>query len=138
MNRTQNRRRRGIKVPVASMGDIAFLLIIFFMICSNFARDAHLDLTPPLAPDLETLEESNISVSIDVEGRIYIQGEEVAGAEAVEAAVRAWIAGRPSDEQHLVLFKCDAAVDKEVFEPVLDAISQAGGVIAAVGDRLQE
>ena len=120
------------------MGDIAFLLIIFFMICSNFAKDAHLDLTPPLAPDLETLEESNLSVSIDVEGRIYVQGVEVAGAEAVESAVAAWVAGRPADEQKLVLFKCDAEVDKAVFEPVLDAISQAGGVIAAVGDRLRE
>jgi hypothetical protein len=34
----------------------------------------------------------------------------------------------------MVVFRCDQGVDKKVFEPVLAAISKAGGVIAAVGE----
>jgi len=34
-----------------------------------------------------------------------------------------------------VVFRCDRAVGREVFEPVLDAITRAGGIIAAVGER---
>ena len=37
-------------------------------------------------------------------------------------------------QDRLVVFRCDQGVDKQVFEPVLAAISKAGGVIAAVGE----
>ena len=33
-------------IPTASMADIAFLLIIFFMVCSNFAKVASKTLKP--------------------------------------------------------------------------------------------
>ena len=33
-------------------------------------------------------------------------------------------------------FKCDAAIYKETFEPVLKAIAEAGGIIEAVGENL--
>lgn len=138
MNRHANRRRRAIKVPVASMGDIAFLLIIFFMICSNFANDAHVKLTLPASPGLDTLEASGITVSIDEQGLLYVQGVTVADAAAVEALVGALLAARPAGQAPPVLFKCDLETDKSVFEPVLDAISRAGGMIAAVGERRPE
>jgi hypothetical protein len=35
----------------------------------------------------------------------------------------------------IVLFKCDQAVDKKVFEPVIEAISKAGGIVAAMGEK---
>jgi biopolymer transport protein ExbD len=133
-----NARRRPIKVPVASMGDIAFLLIIFFMICSNFAKDSHVKLTPPEAPGLASMEESGITVSIDENGLLYVQGLPVADAAAVESMVAALLAGLPEGKSHPVLFKCDQKADKAVFEPVLDAISRAGGIIAAVGERRKE
>jgi len=132
------RRRRKINVPVASMGDIAFLLIIFFMICSNFAQDAHVKLTPPESLSIEIMEESNISVSIDENDLIYVQGQPVGSADSVEAIVAALLEARAADASRLVLFKCDRDADKSVFEPVLDAISRAGGIIAAVGERVEE
>ena len=39
-------------IPIASMGDIAFLLIIFFMLTSNFIQEAHIRLTPASAADV--------------------------------------------------------------------------------------
>lgn len=138
MSRHDARRRRAIKVPVASMGDIAFLLIIFFMICSNFAKDSHVKLKPPEAPGLDSMEESSITVSIDEQGMLYVQGQPVADAAAVEGVVTALLTGLPAGKTHPVLFKCDQKIDKSIFEPVLDAISRAGGIIAAVGERHSE
>ena len=40
-----------------------------------------------------------------------------------------------ADEQRHVQFKCDASLPKEVFEPVLKAIAEGGGIIEAVGDK---
>lgn len=133
--RMRKRRRNAVMVPVASMGDIAFLLIIFFMVCSNFAKEAGLKLKPPRTYDLEALKESKISVTIDETGKIHVQGKAVDNAEAVEWAVKALLEGKAEGAEKVVMFKCDREVDKTVFEPVLDAISAAGGVVAAVGEQ---
>jgi len=77
--------RAKIIIPVASMADVAFQLIIFFMICSTFAREAGITVKPPVAPGLEHIRESNTSVSIDASGRIYVQGRRVHDALSAEA-----------------------------------------------------
>ena len=46
----RKRKKQAISVPTASMGDIAFLLIIFFMVCSKFSQDVAIKLKPPVAP----------------------------------------------------------------------------------------
>jgi len=33
------------------------------------------------------------------------------------------------------MFKCDQATDKKIFEPVIEAISKAGGIVAAMGEK---
>jgi len=129
------RRRRDIAVPVVSMGDIAFLLTIFFLICSNFTKEAGIKLVPPKAPSVETIKESRISVAIDGEGAIFLQGQPVPDARSIEWGVAALMQDRTGPEARLVMFKCDHQVDKAVFEPVLDAIAKAGGTIVAVGDK---
>lgn len=126
-------RRKQPSVPVASMGDIAFLLIIFFMVCSNPLREQHVELTPPKAEDLENVKEERVSLSISEEGVIYVQGLPVADAEAAGWAVAALIADKVGDGR-IVMFKCDQNIDRTVFEPVIDAITEAGAIIAAVGD----
>ncbi len=114
------------------MGDIAFLLIIFFMVCSNFVREKSVELKPPKASDIAEIQEAPISVSIDKNKIIYLQGKAVPNAEAVEWGVSALMNNRLNRE---VFFKCDADVPGEIFEPVIEAISKAGGIILAVGER---
>ncbi len=130
----RNKRRANIVVPVASMGDIAFLLIIFFMVCSNFAREQY-PLTPAHSPNVEKLKQSQIYVGIDRDGMLYFQGVQMCDADAVEHGVRALIGDKTTDEARTVIFRCDKGIDKKVFEPVLSAISKGGGIIAAVGDK---
>jgi biopolymer transport protein ExbD len=131
------RRRPDIAVPTASMGDIAFLLTIFFMVCSNFAKEAGIKWTEPRAPQLRAIKESNVSVSIDAEGIIFLQGQPVPDAGSVEAGVTVLLQRRGDADERLVMFKCDRAVDKAVFEPVIAAIARAGGVMVAIGEDLE-
>jgi hypothetical protein len=67
---------------------------------------------------------------------LYIQGNQVPDAEAIEWGVRALIADKETPEGRTVMFRCDQAVSREVFEPVLDAIAKGGGIIAAMGDMV--
>jgi len=127
-------RRKRITVPIASIGDLAFLLIMFFMLTSTFMREAPLELDPPLSRDIERMEEGPVIVSIDSEGAIYLQGVQMADADAVEWGVAGLLEGIEDPADRIVLFRCDRNVPKSVFEPVIGAIAQAGGRIAAVGE----
>ncbi|MCX7415139.1 MAG: biopolymer transporter ExbD [Planctomycetota bacterium] len=128
-------RRVALTVPLASMGDIAFLLTIFFLLTSNFAKDDTRNITPPTATQLAELEKQNISVSIDADGGIFFNGRPVGSPGVIEAGVAGFLVGKKEPQDRMVVFRCDKAVDQNVFEPVLAAISKAGGVIAAVGEK---
>jgi len=132
--RKRRRRRTAILVPVASMGDIAFLLIIFFMVCSRFAKDPGVDINAPSTAKVTKLEDYPIVVLIDKEGTIYFQGDRISGTEQVENEVRRLVAGKTDPKSQTVLFRCDRTVGKHIFEPVIEAIAKGGGRIAAAGD----
>ena len=119
------------------MGDIAFLLIIFFLVCSDIARDnSKVQVELPYSEYVEKNEENIAArVAVDTEGEIFLDGVKVETAKDVEWGVRAILTSTVSDDQRHVQFKCDASLPKEQFEPVLKAIAEAGGIIDAVGEK---
>jgi len=133
--RSQRKKRRPVPVPVASMGDIAFLLIIFFLVCSEVSKEPEVELTSPRSSHVEKVEATVAArVAVDATGQIYLDGQRVNSAKDVEWGVRAMLANTVADDQRHVQFKCDAALPKETFEPVLQAIAEGGGIIEAVGE----
>jgi biopolymer transport protein ExbD len=121
-------------VPTANLVDIAILLIIFYMACSHFVTKSAGKITPPKAPNLAQLKEPQIIVTIDKEGGVFVQGAPAGSPAALQSTLTELIKGRTNDDDRQVMFKCDASVNRTVFEPVLDAIVQSGGLILAVGE----
>jgi biopolymer transport protein ExbD len=130
------KRRRLIAIPCASMGDIAFLLIIFFVLCSRFAQEG-IKIQQPRSVDTEEMKEQKMNVTVDADGLIYYQGREMPNADAIEYRVREAIGTKTNMDSRTVMFRCDRRVMRAVFEPVLEAISRGGGVIAAIGDEAE-
>ena len=60
--------KKGLKantnIPDSAMSDIAFLLIIFFMITTVFNKDQGLDLSLPQATKPDTLEQTVLHVTL--------------------------------------------------------------------------
>ncbi len=125
-------------VPTANLVDIAILLVIFYMACSNFVSQQPGKISLPKAPGLEKLQEPLVLVAIDSAGVITLQGQPVAGATEVENAVTELLRDKTSEEMRHVMFRCDAAVKRDVFEPVLNAIIQGNGIVVAVGEKVGE
>ena len=134
MKRRRKRKRTFIMVPVASMGDIAFLLIIFFMVTSQIARQRQV-VKPPRSLDTEKLKTTPVTVTIDADGTYFLQGERVSGAEELGSRLEAMLRTRTRDAQRTVLFRCDRSVPNDTFEPAVDAIVQAGGLLGLVGEH---
>lgn len=59
-------------LPMATMADVAFLLIIFFMLTSTFAKDTGLDITLPTALTSEKLEKREVTIWVNREGQVRI------------------------------------------------------------------
>ncbi len=125
-------------IPTANLVDIAILLIIFYMACSNFLPSSNARMTPPKAKDLSKMQEPLVVVTIDKDGVVQLQGHDVGGAADIESAIGELVRDKTSDDARTVMFKCDAGVSREVFQPVLDAIVQAGGLILAVGENIEK
>jgi biopolymer transport protein ExbD len=129
----RRKRRKMLSVPTASMGDIAFLLIIFFILASRFAQEK-VNIESPRSPDISEMEEPKVMVSVTKEGEIYCQGQLMPSAADVRRRIENYLVGKTKPEQKLVTFRCDRTVDRGVFEPVIEAIASAGGIISAMGD----
>ena len=59
-------------VPMTTMADVAFLLIIFFMLTSTFARDTGLDITLPKAITSQTLPKRDVTIWVNRLGQLKV------------------------------------------------------------------
>jgi len=69
------RQRKQFNIPLSSMSDIGFLLLIFIMLVSliNYRKEVKIDY-PEAQKALRTTEEKNLEVWIDLEGAIFLDG----------------------------------------------------------------
>ena len=114
-------------IPTASMADIAFLLIIFFMVTTAYS----LDRTPMELPHTQQQEQTQkgaaiISITADDVVR-FSAGEEdarlVEGLDALAMEIRQVTA---ANRMHPFLIKADRSVKYGVIDRVLEHLRSAG------------
>lgn len=138
--RRQNKKkkRRQVLIPVASMGDIVFMLIIFFILASEFDKRKNLDLELTESGQVQEPEfPIACRVAIDAEAQLYFDGELMDSVKSIEYAVQAKVLNAETDAQRRVEFQCDKNLRKDQFEPVLKAIAEGGGIIEAVAEEIK-
>lgn len=124
------RKKFDATIPAMAMGDIAFLLLIFFVILARATDDSHLVWRPAEEVDLQPAGQALASVVIDQDRRVFLNGGEVAVATLAGALERLLAdAGAGGRTVHL---KVDREVPAETFEPVIEAVSEAGGDLVHV------
>lgn len=125
----QRRTRQQPSVPLASMGDIAFLLIIFFILTTHFMKESHIEADLAESMDGEIMEPKSVSVVVDKNGVIWLQGRECS-ADMLESGVAALIM---DSEEKTVMVKIHAELSHAEFGDVINAVTGAGAEIALIG-----
>ena len=82
--RLRSRLKMENTIPLASMADVAFLLIIFFMLTSTFAKDIGLDVSLPKAKTADILPKREVNIWITNKGAFYVDRTPVASAKLAE------------------------------------------------------
>ncbi len=119
-------RKHEPQIPTASMADIAFLLIVFFMLTITFEVDKTQVELPKTAIRLE-IPKKAAYVSIDKAGQIKVSnGEEMSvsipGPAEVQSFAQNVVAGDPGKE---FVLKADSNVAYRDVDEVIDALKRA-------------
>jgi len=73
----RKRARYEIQAPLTSLIDIVFLLLIYFLLTTNFMVDEGIKIKLPQARASKPQTEETLTVYVDKEGRSYLNNEEV-------------------------------------------------------------
>jgi biopolymer transport protein ExbD len=112
-------------IPSSAMGDIGFLLLIFFVVLARAHDDSHVQWQPARLDPVEMAGTPRASVAIDTGARVFLNGEPVA-ADQLAARLGAILGDTPAGDRRVFL-KVHRETDARHFEPVIQAIAEAGG-----------
>jgi biopolymer transport protein ExbD len=130
------RRASRAEVPSMAMGDIAFNLLIFFVILARAQDDSHLQWNPAEAKNIESAGNSLVSIVIDKENDLYLNGQQI-GVSELGARIGSLLGDAPAGER-TVLLKVHNETLAQRFEPVIEAISQAGGDLVHIVEEQKD
>ncbi len=132
------KRRKGneIIVPTSSMGDIAFLLIIFFMLTSKFMQEAQVEHVLPNSPEVEQILPQELSLILDENGVLWVQGEET-DIQSMAEIVKQMQSDldEAQRKEFTVVFKVHNELDSRVYEPVIRKLAELDVNVAFAGEK---
>lgn len=78
MNLRSNKKRGDLLIDLTPMIDVVFLMLIFFMVSTSFTAHNSLKLELPQSKaQTANQEKSQVTISIDAAGQLYVQDEKV-------------------------------------------------------------
>jgi biopolymer transport protein ExbD len=119
------RKKMVASIPSAAMGDIGFLLLIFFVILARAQDDSHVRWQPAKLKEVEMVASPLASVTIDTGFKTYLDGKEISNDNLAGALSQ--ILGEAPAGKRYVFLNVHKEAKASHFEPVIAAISEAGG-----------
>ncbi len=118
----KKRPRYQIQAPLTSLIDIVFLLLIYFLLTTNFMVEQGIDVNLPDAKASAPQTSQEITVYVDSAGKVYL-GKEPVGFNDLFDRLQERIRENP---ERLVVIKADGAIILDRAVQVMD-IAQAAG-----------
>lgn len=119
----EKKKKRSSDIPTASLADIAFLLLIFFLVTTTIDVDRGIGLTlPPKGETTEVRKENIANLLINAQGEVLLDNEPIEIPQ-IESAIRQKL--RQNDKL-IVSVKTDRDTEYKVYVQVLDQLKLAG------------
>lgn len=114
--------RYGIQMPLTPLIDIVFLLLIYFMLTTNFMVDEGIKIALPQARASAPQTRQEITIYVDREGRTFLAEQEIP-LDRLFQKLKELINGHPD---RLVVVKADRSVILNQAVKVMDLAKAAG------------
>jgi biopolymer transport protein ExbD len=130
----RERRSGVIQLNMASLIDMIFILLIFFLVTTSFVKEAGVEVQRPIASSAVSKEKTNLVVAITHEGTIYVEGRSI-DIRSVRAYMERFLAETPKGS---VVIAADKDSRTGIVIGVLDACRLAGVKEVSVAARKPE
>jgi biopolymer transport protein ExbD len=134
----RSKDRGGAEVNTGSMADIAFLLLIFFLVTTTIAADKGLTITLPPKPDntekidLEIKDRNLFKVAVNSNDNLLVEGERLTDYTLIKDMLIEHVLNpnntsefAESPDKAVVSFKTDRGTSYEIYINVLDQLQAA-------------
>ena len=118
----KKRPRYSVQAPLTSLIDIVFLLLIYFLLTTNFMVDEGINIKLPQAQAAKPQTQKEITVYVDTEGKAFLENKELALNELFDRLKE--LIG--DQEDRLVVIKADREVILNKAVNVMDVAKAAG------------
>ncbi len=120
-------------IDVGSFADIAFLLIIFFILTTTFTKIAGNKIEIPSGSSEQSeSEQKQLSVTLSADDIIYGEDAKSIGIDELRRVLEAEKFETKEPDDRMVVLETDASVLYERYFQVVMAISDAGGVLTLI------
>ncbi|KPK81528.1 MAG: hypothetical protein AMS25_05975 [Gemmatimonas sp. SM23_52] len=124
----QKKSKAQSEIPTASMADIAFLLLIFFMVSTTFRREQNRHLSFPRAEATQKVDEKRRNILhlwIEPDGAVYINDSRIPMDMVAEVVLPLY---RESDRHLMIAIRGDRDVPYKFINAVTEQLREANAV----------
>lgn len=124
----QRKSKAASDIPSSSLADMAFLLLIFFMVTTVFRREEDRDVTFPNAEATQRLDEPRkniLHIYAEQDGSIFINDRLVAPPQVSDIVAPLY---QETDRQLVVVLRGDREVGYQVIDEIQKELQQANAV----------
>ena len=118
----RKRKRYKIQAPLTSLIDIVFMLLIYFLLTTNFMVDEGIKIKLPQAKAAAPQTQQEITIYVDRNGRAFFMDKEIS-LNILFSELKKMIG---ADKDRLVVIKADRAVILNKAVKVMDLAKAAG------------
>lgn len=116
------KKKRVSEIPTASLADIAFLLLIFFLVSTTIDMDKGLGLILPAeGQEIKVRKENIANLLIDARGKVLLDKKEI-DIKNIKPTVEAMLARNP---KLIISVKTHPRTDYQTYIQVIDQLKQA-------------
>ncbi len=120
----KKKKKRSAEVPTSSLADMAFLLLIFFLVTTTIDVDKGIGLVLPQKGETIEIRKRNISnLLVNAEGRVMID-DQIVEISMLKSIVQRKLA---ENDKLIISIKTDANTKYRYYIQVLDQLKQAWG-----------
>jgi len=122
---------RGVEIPTASLADIAFLILTFFLVTTTIDTDKGISLALPEKGETKEVRKKNITnISINERGQVLLQ-DEIVEIKMIKERVRQLLI---ENENMIFSVKTDRNTKYDVYIDVLDQLKQANATRISIAE----
>jgi biopolymer transport protein ExbD len=128
------RQRRDSEVPVSAFSDIAFLLIIFFILATTLVQVSGVITEMPSGEQVQTQQE-NETTTVQLKGNHVLLNEKQVGMQEFRQRLKKMKLHEKTGDDKIVLLEASGNVTYQNYFDVMASISAAGGVSAILQEE---